>query len=221
MKIWYSMICGIDEAGRGPVIGPMVVAGVAVRDDDELVEMEVKDSKKLSVDKREELEEKIKDVSTYAYRVIPAEEIDVLRDDITLNQIEVGLFSSIIDEICDPTTVVYVDSACTDEEAFSQMIQTELSDEMDIVSRHGADDIYPVVSAASILAKVKRDQEVERIAEELEQDIGSGYPSDVRTRSFLKRWVDEHGELPPYTRKSWETAREILNLARTKRLDEF
>lgn len=217
----YWMICGIDEAGRGPVIGPMVVAGIVVKEDTDLIELDVKDSKRLSPKRRKSLETEIKKLGVHSLRILPAEEIDRLRDEMSLNEIEAGLFASIIEEICDETTTIYVDAASTDEEKFAGMIQENLEAPMDIISRHGADDSYPVVSAASILAKVKRDQEVELIEEELGEEIGSGYPSDMRTRDFLVKWIDGHGDLPPYTRRSWETAREILSRSKNSSLDDF
>ncbi len=67
----------------------------------------------------------------------------------------------------------------------------------------------------------KRDEEVELIEKELGEEIGSGYPSDIRTRDFLMKWIDEHGDLPPYTRKSWETAREMLSRSKNSSLDDF
>ncbi|MFW6142121.1 MAG: ribonuclease HII [Candidatus Saliniplasma sp.] len=215
------MICGIDEAGRGPVIGPMVVAGIVVKEDTDLIELDVKDSKRLSPKRRKSLETEIKKLGVHSLRILPAEEIDRLRDEMSLNEIEAGLFASIIEEICDETTTIYVDAASTDEEKFAGMIQENLEAPMDIISRHGADESYPVVSAASILAKVKRDQEVELIEEELGEEIGSGYPSDIRTRDFLKKWIDGHDDLPPYTRRSWETAREILSRSKNSSLDDF
>ena len=215
------MKCGIDEAGRGPVIGPMVVAGVLVEDEDFLKKIHVKDSKRIAPKKRGELAKKIKENTTYSIRIISAEEIDNLREEMSLNQIEAGIFSSLIEELCDEITTVYVDAASTDEEEFEKMIQRKLDSNMDIISRHGADDSYPVVSAASILAKVRRDEEIEKIANELNIDFGSGYPSDVRTRDFLRDWVQEHGDLPPYTRRSWHTAKDVLERSRTKTLDQF
>ena len=54
------MICGVDEAGRGPVIGPLVVAGVKCENDIQLKEIQVRDSKKYTPIKRTQLAEKIK-----------------------------------------------------------------------------------------------------------------------------------------------------------------
>ncbi len=215
------MICGIDEAGRGPVIGPMVIAGIVVEEDTDLIELDVKDSKRLSPKRRRNLEGKIMELGIYSLRILPAEDIDSLREEMSLNEIEASLFASIIEEICDETTTVYVDAASTDEEQFADMIQSRLDEPMDIISRHGADDSYPVVSAASILAKVRRDEEMEQIERELNKEIGSGYPSDMRTREFLEKWIDEHGELPPHTRKSWQTAERMLSKSKNSTLDDF
>lgn len=215
------MICGIDEAGRGPVIGPMVVAGVCIEDDEELIEMEVKDSKRHTVNRREILAEKIKEICPCTQRVISAGEIDSLRTQMTLNELEARIFASIINEICPAGCNVYVDSASTDEKKFGNMIKKDLEKEVDVVSSHRADDTYPVVSAASICAKVRRDEEVEKISEELGEDIGSGYPSDRKTREFLKGWIEKHGSLPPHTRRSWKTVRDLLNCVKNKSLDDF
>lgn len=215
------MICGIDEAGRGPVIGPMVIAGVLVSDDVDLMELGVKDSKRLTPKKRSELYEEIVKISDYCIRVIPAEEIDSLRKKISLNKIESNNFASIVEELCSEGDIAYVDSASTDERRFGLDIKNKLKDEIEIVSKHEADDTYPIVSAASIIAKVKRDEEVQKISEKVGHDIGSGYPSDMKTREFLNRWVSENDDLPPHTRKSWQTCRDLINKARTKSLDDF
>ena len=227
------MICGIDEAGRGPVLGPMVVAGVKVEDDILLRKIGVKDSKKLTPNRREKLAEEIKKIADYEIQIIPAEEIDVLREEMTLNVLEAKLFATIIEKLL-PTNmrssttdsiakdfVVYVDAADVNEENFKRYILNELGVEMNIVSEHNADERYPVVSAASILAKTTRDEEIRKIEEEIGKQIGSGYPSDPVTINFLKEWMKEHGELPPYTRRSWKTARRIVQLYKTSRIEEF
>jgi ribonuclease HII len=114
-----------------------------------------------------------------------------------------------------------VDSADVSEETFKQDIENELDFEVEIISKHGADELYPVVSAASIIAKTTRDGEIRKIAEEIGQDIGSGYPSDQKTMGFLKAWVDEHGNAPPHTRLSWKTTQRVLNEAKTKKIEDY
>ncbi len=215
------MVCGIDEAGRGPVLGPMIVAGVKVNDDAELIKLDVKDSKRLSPSTREEMEEKIKERCEFVLKTISAEDIDSLRRTMSLNELEANTFAAIIHELCSKEDICYVDSASVDENKFKEMIAKELHRPPEIVSEHGADDEYPVVSAASILAKVERDRKVQEISDELEVDIGSGYPSDVKTREFLESWISDNGSLPPYTRESWETSRELMNRFKTRSLDDF
>ncbi len=215
------MICGIDEAGRGPVIGPMVVAGVKINDDGKLMELGVKDSKRLDPSTREMLEGKIKGCTEFTLRIVSAEEIDTSRTSMTLNELEADLFASIIDELCTGDEKCYVDTASTDEKKFANMLKRRSDSDVKIISEHGADDEYPAVSAASVLAKVERDRRVKEISEKLGKDIGSGYPSDTKTLEFLKNWIPEKGSLPPHTRRSWDTSRDLMNKFKNRSLDEF
>ncbi len=215
------MICGIDEAGRGPVIGPLVVAGVLLDDQRVLEGRGIRDSKRLSPSRRFELYDYIVDSAEHFCVKVSAEDIDDLRSTNSLNYIEASLFASVIEELCPERTKVFVDAADVDEENFARNVKSHLTKPIDLVSKHGADDIFPVVSAASILAKVERDKEVKRIAQELNCDLGSGYPSDKKTIAFLNKWTEERGTLPKYTRKSWKTAKNILNSLKNRKLEEF
>ena len=213
------MIGGADEAGRGPVVGPLVVAGVVFKDDVFLKENNVRDSKKCTPKTREILAEKIKaNAISYEIAVVSASDIDDLRKVMTLNELEVDIFSRIIDKL--RPDVCYVDSADVNDERFGNSILSRLSFKPEIVSKHKADDIYPVVGAASILAKTMRDEEVRKIGQELKKKLdlpmGSGYPADPVTQKFLKEWVSNFGELPPHTRLSWKTARKILKENKVK-----
>lgn len=203
------MIAGVDEAGRGPVIGPLVFAGIAVNDEEKLKKLGVKDSKRHSPARREKLAEEIKKIAEYETLIITADEIDEKRKVMTINDVEVEGFAEIIKKL--KPDIVYVDAADVDEERFKNDILRKLDFEVEIISKHKADDIYPVVSGASIIAKTTRDYEIEKIKEEIGVDFGSGYPSDVRTRMFLEQWVKEKGSLPPYTRKSWKTVTRMKN----------
>jgi len=214
------MICGVDEAGRGPVMGPLVICGISIDKDDLLRELGVKDSKKLSRTKREDLSEKIARVASGIEIVeITASEIDILREEMTLNKLEAKVFASIIKKLA--PQIAYVDAADVDEKRFADDILQEIGSPMDIISRHKADDTYPVVSAASILAKVRRDEQVRRIEEEIGEPIGSGYTSDPNTIRFLESWLDRYGELPPHTRKSWDTSNRLLSMKAVKKLDLY
>ncbi|HUT00650.1 MAG TPA: ribonuclease HII [Candidatus Thermoplasmatota archaeon] len=218
------MICGADESGRGPVVGPLVVAGVLAENDTELIRIGVCDSKQLTPKKREQLAPMIKKIVVkYEIIVLPAADIDDLRKTMTLNELEVFVFSKIIEKL--RPDVCYVDAADVKEERFGKDILSHLSYRPQMISKHKADEHYPIVGAASILAKVTRDEHVRKIAQELEPalniPLGSGYPADPLTKQFLKTWMKRFGSLPPHVRQSWETCRQLVREHKTKRLDEF
>ena len=218
------MICGVDEAGRGPVVGSLVIAGVTFENDLKLIENNVRDSKKITPKRREILSKRIKEWAVnYEITLISASDIDNMRKVMTLNEIEVNAFSKIIEKL--KPDICYVDAADVNDERFGNNIRSRLSFKPEIISKHKADDIYPVVGAASILAKTKRDEEVQMIAQELEKKLdmplGSGYPADPVTQKFLRKWVKTFGKLPPHTRHSWKTAQNLLKESKIKKLDEF
>ena len=218
------MICGADEAGRGPVVGPLVIAGVTFEDDSKLIDYKVKDSKQLSPKRREELAKIIKKIALkYEILIIPAADIDDMRKIMTLNEIELNAFVKIIGKL--KPEICYVDSVDVNENRFGRNISEKIPYKVDIISKHKADEIYPIVSAASILAKSRREEEVKKIADVLEKKLnlplGSGYPADPITQKFLRKWLDKFGRLPPHTRHSWKTAQNILNDKKLKKLDDF
>lgn len=213
------MICGVDEAGRGPVIGPMVVAGIMLESESQLEGLNVRDSKKCTPKRREKLAQELNKIAKTEVMIVPASDIDIMREDLTMNQIETKLFASIIEKL--RPNIAYVDSADVNEERFGQDIKNELNFEVKIISKHGADEIYPIVSAASIIAKTNRDAEIRNIAKEIGENIGSGYPSDAVTIKFLERWIHEHGKPPPHTRLSWKTAQRILNRVKSKKIEDY
>lgn len=213
------MICGVDEAGRGPVIGPLVVCALAVESDEGLVRLGVRDSKKLTPKRREELEPRIRSMGRVELRELQPWEIDALRERMSLNEIEAQVFASLIDRLA--PSVVYLDAADTDEESFGRMVRAHLTCRPRICSEHKADAVYPVVSAASIVAKVVRDARIAEIERELGEPIGSGYLTDPVTVSFLRSYVERNGDLPPHTRRSWLPAKRLMSEKRLRRLDTF
>jgi ribonuclease HII len=218
------MICGVDEAGKGPVIGPLVIAGVCFNNLEKINTLGVKDSKKHTPQRREMYANMIKNISPkFEILTISASDIDDMRNVMTMNEIEVFAFAQVIKKL--QPDLCYVDAADINEKRFGDNIKKLLTNKTTIISKHKADDIYPVVSAASILAKTTRDFEIKQIANTLEpklkKPLGSGYPSDPKTKSFLMEWVKKFKRLPPHTRKSWNTAKNILNNLSIKRLDEF
>jgi len=133
------------------------------------------------------------------------------------------MFSKIIEKL--KPDVCYVDAADVNEERFGKDIVSNLSYKPRMISKHKADEQYPIVGAASILAKVTRDEHIRKIAQELEPrlnlPLGSGYPADPVTKQFLITWVSRFGTLPPHVRESWETCQQLIKNHKTKRLDDF
>lgn len=218
------MIAGVDEAGRGPVIGPLVIAGVTAENQGSFQKLQVKDSKKLSPNKRAFLADQIKQIATnIEFLIIDASDIDDMRKVMTMNEIEVHAFTKIIKKL--KPDQCFVDAADVNSERFGAHISSSLPRKIDIISKHKADDLYPIVSAASIIAKTIRDAEITRIALSLEKklgkQLGSGYPSDQITQRFLSDWVKTYKKLPPHTRKSWKTAQRIYEQNMGKTLDDF
>lgn len=210
---------GVDEAGRGPVLGPLVVAGVAIESDSPLRRLGVRDSKRLTPEQRDVLAPQIERLCTCELVVIPAERIDVMRAEMSLNDFEAKLFASIIENL-HPATA-YVDAADVDEIEFKKAVLREVSFDVEVVSQHAADKLFPVVSAASILAKVRRDREMRVIEDDIGMPVGSGYPADADTISFMEGWIRRNGCLPPHTRSSWDTSRRLLAASRNRKLDDF
>ncbi|MFB6192853.1 MAG: ribonuclease HII, partial [Candidatus Nanohaloarchaea archaeon] len=222
----YSMakVLGIDEAGRGPVIGSMFIGGFMIDEEriDEIEELGVKDSKKLSEKKRESIRDQLEKHGEAFLKEVKAEEIDELRSVMSLNEIEVKAFTDVIGRT--DADKVIVDLPEPNAERFINKLKDQLPDrfaDVDFVAEHGADDTYPVVSAASIVAKSARESHVDDLKKKYGYDFASGYPHDRPTISFLEKYVEEKGELPEETRKSWSTAERILKEASQKDLGSF
>jgi len=210
----------MDEAGRGPVLGPMVISGIKIRQDNEkaLKDLEVKDSKQLTPKTRETLYIKIKEIAETETIIIHAHEIDTLRKTKTLNVIELEAFADIINKL--EAKTVYLDLPEHNSD-FPERLKAKVKNNIDLTAEHKADEKYPVVSAASIIAKVTRDRIIKAIEKEIEEPIGSGYPSDPTTKQFLKNYFKKHKSFPPFVRHSWETARKIIDEKKQSRLTGF
>ncbi len=216
-------LLGVDEAGRGPVLGPLAVAALAVPvegGEDRLRAMGVRDSKKLAPARRDRLFKELGGMFPHDVIEVPAEDIDALRASASLNVLEARLFGSVVLRLvgslgADARVAVYLDAVDTDERVFDRHFRAALGGDeaasrvVHVVARHEADERFPVVSAASIIAKGRREEAMARIREELGADIGSGYPGDKATIAFLEKWINEKGALPPHTRASWSTAQRL------------
>lgn len=219
-----TKVLGIDEAGRGPVIGSMFIGGFMV-DEEELSKVEelgVKDSKKLSEKKRERLAEKLREMGEPFLKEITASEIDELRELMSLNEIEIQGFTDVI-ERADADKII-VDLPEPDGDRFIRKMKKELPARFggrDFTAEHEADDNFPIVSAASIIAKSARENHVDELKKKYGYDFKSGYPHDAPTISFLEEFVQEHGDLPEETRESWSTAQRIRREAGQSDLGDF
>jgi ribonuclease HII len=209
------LVAGVDEAGRGCVIGPLVVAGVAVQAEvlPLLVELGVKDSKLLTAKKREALYPEILKltVNHHIVKVLPSEIDTVVRSARRLhklNRLEAQTMAQVIEALKPDET--YVDAADVLEYRFKNHIRECLTIKTRVVSKHKADRTYPVVSAASIIAKVERDREIANLKVTY-GDFGSGYLTDEKTMGFLNRLLDENGDYPDCVRKSWKPAKRAKN----------
>lgn len=204
-----SLVGGVDEAGRGCIVGPLVVAGVSATRSGvrELKELGVRDSKKLSPRQRQTLYPEILRVCSRAYwaRIEPAEIDTVVRTGKKfrkLNYLEALYFAKVIDQL--DAGRVTVDACDSIPKRFQENVCDNLKTRCSVSALHKADRDYPIVSAASIIAKVERDREVEKLRKR-HGDFGSGYPSDPSTRIFFIERM-RRGEPPPeYVRKSWKT----------------
>ena len=211
------MICGVDEAGKGPVIGPMVVAAVAIENAKDIQDLGVKDSKQLTPARRKELANIIKERFAFAVEIIESERVDEYRKQNKLNDLNREAFEKLISKL-DPN-VAYVDAADVDEHRFGKRIKEKLTNvkDTDVISMHKADTKIDVVAAASIIAKETREDEIKKLKEEI-GDFGSGYPSDERTIKFLKSFYADNGRWPTGTRESWKT---IERIRPVKTLNDF
>jgi len=218
------LICGIDEAGRGALIGPMVIAGVTIdkKDEKRLVALGVKDSKQLTPKKREELAEQIEKITKDIVVLrVQACKIDSYRaKKINLNRIEAMKMAEII-EMCNADRT-YIDSLEQNSKKFKQLIIFFLKKKkFDLVVENYLDESIPIVSAASIIAKVERDSAIEEIKKKVNFDFGVGYSHDSRTIEFVEKLIKEKKELPSFVRRSWITTKVLQEKSWQKKLKDF
>ena len=212
-----KVIAGVDEAGRGSVIGPLVVAGIGIKESKLSVfrKLCLRDSKTLSRKSRSSLFTRIIGIADYVcVCILTTNGIDESVGLRGLNKLEAEAMAAVINDI-QPDNV-YVDCCDVNPLRYKLLLETYIafSRKYRLYSLHHADSINVVVSAASIVAKVIRDTEIYEIRKSY-KDIGSGYPSDRLTMKFIKDWVSRFGEPPNFVRKSWRPVRLILkNMSR-------
>ncbi|MBI4170428.1 MAG: ribonuclease HII [Candidatus Aenigmarchaeota archaeon] len=216
-----TLILGIDESGRGPVAGPLVLCGYMIDEKKvgELKKYGVKDSKLLTATKRERLFPKLKRLADNHHAVtVSAAEIDSLRTISNLNKIEIEKMQYLINRMKPDKVVIDAPEVKTDN--FAKKIRQKLDAECVIVAENFADKKYPEVGAASIIAKVIRDREIIKLHKKY-GNFGSGYSSDPVTIAFLKSWLKKNKEFPDFVRKSWITAQLMIIERQQTKIHKF
>jgi ribonuclease HII len=212
------MRVGVDEAGKGPVLGPMVAA--AVRAPTEALPDGVDDSKRLSPARREALAAALRDHPdvTVGVAVVDTDRIDDPATD--MNTLTVAAQADAVAAAVVAGDEVFADAGDVSESRFARRLRDAVGVAADVGAAHGADAADAHVAAASVVAKVERDARVDALREEY-GDVGSGYPSDPATRAFLREYVAAHGDVPDCARRSWATCADVLAAAEQSALDDF
>lgn len=212
-------VLGIDEAARGPVIGPMIIAGVMIHDGKEAELGAVKDSKLLIHKKRIELNHLIQSHSEFKIIEVSPKEIDEAvgsKDGMNLNWLEAHKQAEIINEL--NPDVAIIDCPSPNCKKYTEYLMDLLKNkEIKLIVEHKADVNYPVCSAASIIAKVKREEEMDKIKKKY-GNTGPGYPANELTKRFIKENWEKHPEI---FRKTWSTFKNQEKMKHQKKLGEF
>ena len=215
-----TKVLGIDEAGRGPVIGPMVIAGIMINEEDEYLLEEAKDSKLVLHKKRLQLDKKFKENDKIDYKIIVIEpeiiDAAVLSGELNLNWLEAHKQAEIINEMQPDKAII--DCPSINCEAYEKYLRELIENKnIQLIVEHKADINYKVVSAASILAKVEREKQMNLIREKY-GDCGPGYPSNQKTQDFVK---NNWNKYPTIFRKSWSTYKKCANPEKQKTLTGY
>lgn len=217
------LICGIDEAGRGPIIGPFVMCGVVIKEEDnqKLLDIAVKDSKLLTAKQRDDLYKKIlKIVKDYELIIIQPKEIDDAvdsEDGNNLNWMEAQTTAKILNKL-NPEKAI-IDCPSPNIPKYTEYIKKLLNNkDMILICAHHADRDFPTVSAASILAKVTRDREIELLKKKHNIEFGSGYIADPITKEFTE---NNWSKYPEIFRHSWAPYKKLQSGKNQKKLGEF
>ncbi|MFC4550002.1 ribonuclease HII [Halorussus sp. GCM10023401] len=213
----------------------MFAACVAV-EDPETLPSDIDDSKNLAPARREELAAALRDADRVAVGVaeIPVARIDSPETD--MNTLTVEAHADALSKVltdggaesgdASPDSAALagvVDAGDTSEERFARRVADRVAADVEVTAEHGADETHAVVGAASIVAKVERDAHVAALADAHAEygDLGSGYPSDPKTRAFLADYVEANGDLPDCARRSWSTCDDVLAAHEQSGLDQF
>lgn len=218
------IVCGGDEAGRGAVLGPLVISIVAIKKEQEqkLADIGVRDSKLLTRARRDELFGKIQKAALEVLvdQIYPEEINNAMANNISLNELEAVRFARLFEKLQTHASALYLDSPDVIAQKFGMRVniysqkpttvegvKSERKKGLKytkIIAEHKADARYPVVSAASIIAKVTRDNAIKELEEQLGYEVGSGYPSDQDTVDAVKANLKDP-EFKKHIREYWVT----------------
>jgi ribonuclease HII len=214
-------ILGVDEAGRGSVLGPLVVGAFCCTEDqlDRLGATGVRDSKQLTPRRREQVYALLPAVGECRSLALPPRTIDRYVARGGLNELELLSFAALVEKFRPDTA--YVDACDTNAERFGSRLAEMIGPGVRIVSRHKADRDFPVVSAASVVAKVRRDAALEALRTRSGEPMGSGYPSDPTTKECVARHARDGGAVPSWMRRSWETVQRVKREHPARTLDRY
>lgn len=199
---------GIDEAGRGPVLGPMVMAGVALTEEhtqliykwENELGLKIQDSKlfgssKKAKQNREMISQKIQCAFPHKICVLAAQTIDHYVESKSLNILEQEVAAEIIQAL--PADQVILDG----ENLFRPLVTEHIK------AFNKADADYLSVSAASIIAKATRDKLFEEACTPFQESYGEikggGY-ANGKTLDFVMWHHQTFGKLPKFYRKSYQ-----------------
>ncbi len=203
------------------MLGPLVMAGALLREEDvpQLKEWGVKDSKLLSPEKREALEKEIHKVAVdFTLEIVEPLNIDAaIKSGLNLNWLEGNMAAAIINRLKPDTAII--DCPSPNLQAYKEYLFHRLENKkIKLIVEHKADLNHLPVSAASILAKVARDREIEKLKQKIGFDFGSGYLTDEKTQIFLKKHFNDYENV---FRKAWVSFRNVENEKQQKSLGEF
>jgi len=216
-----AWVLGIDDAGRGPVLGPMILAGVLM-DENEVVELkklDVKDSKMLTPERRRIIGDKIISRFECHIEVTSPQEID---DSTNLNYLEAIKAAMVINKLVKKAggkVKVIVDCPSVNIKKWGDDLMKLIKDpkKVSLFCEHKADVNHLIVSAASVIAKEKREDEIFKLKFRVGEDFGSGYPSDPKTKEWLKDNVDNK-KYKDMIRFSWKTVKNLKGDKKQSRL---
>lgn len=219
-----KLITGIDEAGRGAMIGSMYIGAVTIekKDEKKLKALGVKDSKLLTPKKRSELELEIKKIAkwTMALPIHPCLIDNYRAKKVNLDRIEAMKMAEVIE--VGGCEHVYLDALTANPVRFGQQVRKLLKNKkIKLVSENYADKNYVVVAAASIIAKVQRDRDIDELKRRVDFDFASGYPHDPKTIEFVDMLIKKNKKLPAYVRKSWITTQLLQEKNWQRRIKDF